>query len=300
MGGWQVNPDLIVQILQVIGAGNGVFVYTGSGGAGNLRVSVTGPSTLTDTYGNAIVGELTAYTKISPTLYVALSILGDEIQAFTATSEAGPWSATGCAVSFDQTNMYIAFGAGVQVTFNGALNVVNFSCNVQLNGPLTQISKLEVVGTTEFAGAVTADVGAPVTLNDILTANGGTRANPSVFTSDSWTTFGAFGAGFGAGGIAPQQLYTPVGANGKGSVELRGQILSTAATAANSTMVTAQAGPTQNVAFVVPTNAAGYTPAAGSLPRVVLVDTAGNVRLQPTTSAANQFVLLDGIHYTIG
>lgn len=118
----------------------------------------------------------------------------------------------------------------------------------------------------------------------------GTRANPTLIETDGWTTFGAFGAGFQAGGIAPQQKLYP-----DGSIHLRGQILSSAATAANSTMVTLFGSPAQNMSWVVPTNAAGYTPAAGSLPRVITIDTAGNVRLQPTTSAANQFVLLDGV-----
>ncbi len=123
----------------------------------------------------------------------------------------------------------------------------------------------------------------------------GTRANPTIISTDSWTTFGAFGANFGPGSPAPQQCLMPAGPGNAGCVKLRGQILATAATAVNSTMVTAIGGPTQNMGFAVPTNATGYTPLA----RVIIVDTSGNVRMQPTM-ALNNFVLLDGIEIPLG
>jgi hypothetical protein len=123
----------------------------------------------------------------------------------------------------------------------------------------------------------------------------GTRANPTIISTDSWTTFAAFGAGFAAGGFAPQQCLMPAGPNNAGCVKLRGQILATGATPANSTMVTAIGGPSQSMSWIVPTNAAGYTTPA----RVITVDPAGNVRLQPTAVNTN-FVLLDGIEIPLG
>lgn len=123
----------------------------------------------------------------------------------------------------------------------------------------------------------------------------GTRSNPTIISTDSWTNFSAFGANFGAGGPLPQQCLMPAGPNNAGCIKLRGQVLATAATAANSTMCVAFAGPTQNMSWIVPTNAAGYTPPA----RVVTIDTSGNIRMQPTM-ANNNFVLLDGIEIPLG
>lgn len=123
----------------------------------------------------------------------------------------------------------------------------------------------------------------------------GARATPTTISSDGWAAFGAFNAGFSAGSPTPEQVYLPDGAGGKGSIELRGEIILTGATAANSTMCTAFAGPVQTQAYITPNNLAGYTSPA----RVITVDTAGNVRCQPT-GALNNFVLLDNIRFTLG
>jgi hypothetical protein len=124
----------------------------------------------------------------------------------------------------------------------------------------------------------------------------GTRSNPTLISTDSWTNFSIFGANFGAGGPAPAQVLMPAGPNNSGCVKLRGQIVATAATGANATMVSIiGGGPPANMSWITPTNAAGYTPPA----RVITVDIAGNVRMQPTM-ALNNFVLLDGIEIPLG
>lgn len=124
----------------------------------------------------------------------------------------------------------------------------------------------------------------------------GTRANPTLITTDSRTNFGVFGTGFGAGTPAPWQALCPTGAGGVQDVVIGGQILTTAATAANSTMVSLIKAPAVQQDWIVPNNVSGYTAPA----RVVRVDTSGNVRLLAAANAANQFVILDGIRVTNG
>lgn len=133
-------------------------------------------------------------------------------------------------------------------------------------------------------------------LGAALRSFAGTRSNPTIISTDSVTNFGAFGPNFGAGGPAPWQTLMPTGAGNTGTVRLGGQVLTTAATAANATMVSLLANPARQQDFITPNNISGYVAPA----RVVRVDTSGNVRLLPAAGAAGQFVMLDGIDVLLG
>lgn len=218
---------------------DGMFVYDGTPGVGNLSASsVPGTVNVLDPFGN-------------------VALPGDSVYQT-------PVSLNSPALSMQQ-------GIIIWYSWNGASWGVGPSIDWTLVNNFIEI------------------LGAPVR------SFAGTRANPTIISTDSWTTFGAFGANFGPGAPAPQQCVMPVGPGNAVSIKLRGQILATAATAANSTMVTAVGAPTVGISYLTPTNAAGYTPMA----RVVTVDASGNVRMQPTM-ALNNFVLLDGIEFTLG
>jgi hypothetical protein len=83
----QPNYTVIVQG----GAGSGVFVYNPSQGAGFLVASIAAQGG-TDPSGNAYVAGNASYQGISPTDWRAVSMIGQVIDFFTATSAAGPWT----------------------------------------------------------------------------------------------------------------------------------------------------------------------------------------------------------------
>lgn len=243
--GWQVDPNLIVTILNVVGAGDGVFVYdSATGQAPNgLRVSITGPSTLTDSEGNAIVGELTAYTKVSSSLYYAMSMSGDEIQFFTATSEAGPWTATGVSI-VQQSN-------GLQINFGSADILFNSS-----------------------TGAITTN--APLTVNgEPITSTGGTQANPTIITTDSWHAQTLTTPANWTVNNQPQCTFYP-----DNTVELQGEITAAAAIATGASLLTLPSGyfnPNKSMRLT-----ANYNTGTASVNAVLLnISTAGVVTTFP-------------------
>jgi hypothetical protein len=125
--------------------------------------------------------------------------------------------------------------------------------------------------------------------NSINSVNG-TSSDPTLITTDNWTTVTSFSAGFSAGGVTPQYALEPTGIGGKGNIRLRGQIILTGATAADSPMFSLPYAFTRNQDYVTPNNLSGYS--AGQ--RVVRIAASGTVRCEPVGSNTN-FVLLDGI-----
>jgi hypothetical protein len=307
--GWEVNPNIIANTVTIVGANGGVFVYNGTPGPGTLVEAIAGTGG-TDPYGNSYGPGFTSFGPLGAAAQINSGAIG-LFSGLNVISEITPngifiYSPSGglgnLAASItpnsgtDQYgNVYLAGLSAYQVPVTVGTPAMGMQAGIvswyAWNGSGwglgAGIDWTQVNGFTEL-------------LNSPFRTIGGTRASPTLITTDGRTNFGSFGTGFMAGTPAPWQALMPTGVGGVQDVVIGGQIQSSAATAANATMVSLIKAPAVQQDFVVPTNAAGYTPAAGSLPRVVRVDTSGNVRLLPSTSAASQFVILDGIRVVMG
>jgi hypothetical protein len=86
------NPSTSLIIVQAPPGFTGIFMYTPNVGAGHLVISET-PTSGTDHNTNAYLSGQTTYEQQFPGVWIACSNQGGILNFYTATSEAGPWTA---------------------------------------------------------------------------------------------------------------------------------------------------------------------------------------------------------------
>lgn len=165
------------------------------------------------------------------------------------------------------------------------------------DGPYGAVASIQQAGGT-------FTVAAPLIVTGALTAIGGTAANPTLVTTDTWHVIGqpgepVFGAGFGVPGAGDQSPRFQLQADG--TVMFDGVALTTAATAANATLFTLPAAayiPLKRKRFAGVTSASGYATPGQTL--VNIAPATGVVSLVPACSGAGQQIVLDGMRFPVG
>ncbi len=258
VSGWTINKDGSAQFNNV-----------------TIRGTLTGPDYIIDSTGAFYYEGTPALGNLS---------CSDVPGTVTILDPKGNTALPGVTSYFNSAgspqNACQSFGGGVNLyTWSGAAWVIRVATGVDFATGLylvTAINNMQLSGDLQVIGSI----------NSIS----GTQSDPSIITTDNWTTVTSFSANFAAGGPAPQYALEPIGVGGKAQIHLRGQVLLTGATAADAPMFAIPFVFLRNQDFVTANNLAGY--AAGN--RVVRVATSGNIRCEPTGVNTN-FVLLDGI-----
>lgn len=143
---------------------------------------------------------------------------------------------------------------------------------------------LNALSVGSSAGAITT---VTQTLGGTVVSTGGTPSLPTVVTTDSWNTATLTGS---MTGTIQYKL------NPDKTVMLRGEVVTSANTVANTTVFTLPSGyrPAATFAFITPNNMSGYTSPA----RVVSINSSGVVTVIPAGTNGN-FFLLDGIRIPV-
>lgn len=282
---------------------HGQFIYSGPPALGNMIMSMT-PAGGTDGFGNSYSFALSLYGAGSSTAAINL---------FTRDSHETTPGKIYTASSGGGTGIYLELSLASPIasnTFFGNSSLVLFSESSDGSAPATAVitslseadsSQLNVATASNLfyiqggtIGSLNYLIQLSFTLMSIsvaLNAVAGTSTNPTLISTDGWTTITSFSTGFQAGSPAPQYALEPVGIGGSvGNVRLRGQVIANATNAADAAMFSVPYTFARNQDYVTPTNASGYS--AGN--RVVRVASSGTIRLEPSSSNTN-FVLLDGI-----
>jgi hypothetical protein len=114
------SPVVVARRVIITGPSDGLFVYSPAVGAGNLAESITAMSG-TDLAGNAYLAGQTSYHVLTGSLVLALNIFDGLITWYTATTQAGPYTAgpeiglarTGVAAPLDTVALQAAGGVAI-------------------------------------------------------------------------------------------------------------------------------------------------------------------------------------------
>jgi hypothetical protein len=119
LGGWDEPGVLSVVLIAAGTPGSGLFVYSGAPAAGNLIYSITAAAGH-DLFGNATLGGATSYQFTGGT-YQAVNIFNAQLNWYSATTEAGPWT-IGTGIDGRDNEINIGTGTGtVQVASNDVI-----------------------------------------------------------------------------------------------------------------------------------------------------------------------------------
>jgi hypothetical protein len=170
----------------VITAGRALLIYSPAPGLNNLIASIA-PDAGTDSFGNSYLAGITTYEpglSLPFPPVIAMSLQAGALVGYSAASEAGPWTQLGTL------NPWYAAGIGWS-TDTGQI----------------------IGGDTEIQGTLT--------VNEALTATGGTATNPSLVETDTWHTI-TLAATWTAATPIPQYRL-----NADGLIELKGAVIFT-------------------------------------------------------------------------
>lgn len=247
---------------------SGEFHYNGPPALNNLALSIVPGGAVQDPSGNWALGGFTIY---NPVFQFSPHILKGY--------QAIQWADGGMTVWFNPTT---SMGGTVSAW-------VSENLIFQPSISPSQSADLLVVADT-------------IEINGVVNISGGSPANPTLISTDTWHNVGAsgqpaFGTGFGAGVGVPRYRLEPIGG---GMARLDGTVVTTGVTAAGATMFTLPTGyrPTAAKRFVGVSSSSGFTtanPGATS----VQITTAGVVQCVQACSASGQQIVLDGIVFPV-
>lgn len=295
--GWSSTVQTRVVITEIDGSA-GLFFYSPDVGAGTLVGSWTAQAG-TDPYSNAYPAGLQIQDGQSTILLSELQSLATMTlgtgnpNIFSDAMLQASASGTG-STEFDQ--LFLAGAVELVQDDNSGLYITSSSSGgtVSSSSSLYYIAKNSTVqhnylrvgfnGARIAAGALTA----------VQPGTGTSTTNPAV--AETWHT-AALTASFTIGGAGPDTA-PRYRLDGNGGVRLDGVAYTTAATAANTLAFTLPTGytPTERKRLVSVTNASGYT-VPGSNVWAILPD--GTVELAPSTNAAGQQAVLDGLWFPV-
>jgi hypothetical protein len=268
----------IANVVIIFGANSGLFIYAGTPGPGNPPV-IWATEATQDPYKNTLpfpglgIKNGSSLTKIN----------GGNIQLGT--------DAEFTMATLDDS------GTGVTSLESSTVSNVDIAAALELFSKVaspTGNPSARLIPGSGANGGVFAD----------LTNRTVYPAEPGTNTVETWHVIGslgepAFGAGFGAPGVADQSARYRYSADGY--VDLDGVAVTTAATAANAVLWTfANTGyfPLKRKRFAGDTNASGYVTPGQSLVQVN-VGPPATVNVVPAASGAGQVIVLDGLRYPI-
>jgi hypothetical protein len=269
----------VANVVIVYGPNAGLFEYAGTPGPGNPPV-IWATEAARDPYKNAL-----PFTGLGVRNGSGLTrIDGGTIQV-------------GAAGEFTMGTLNDS-GTGVTSLESSTASNVDVAAALELFSKVASPTGNPAVWFIPGSGA-NGGVFLDLTNGTVYPAQPGTNSTP-----EAWHVIGqpgepAFGAGFGAPGIADQTAryrYTT-----DGYVKLDGIAVTTAATAANAVLWTfANTGyyPLKRKRFSGDTNASGYVTPGQSLIQVN-VGPPATVNVVPAASGAGQVIVLDGMEYPI-
>jgi hypothetical protein len=238
VSGWIIRQDGSAEFNNVVIRGGEVIggtqlIYSGTPAANNLIYSVAA-SGGTDSVGNVYLAGETSYQNAGGGTYYALNVFNSQINWYSATSEAGPWTA-GSGID-GRADVFNVGAQDMQLLLQENLFLVN-------NGTLVTLSGFQ---WTPSAGLVSLISGGAETWHAITPATG-----------------------FTAGGQTPEYRLQP-----DNTVRLRGSVSLTATHAADTVFWTLPTGyhPVVTQSFATPTSLSGY--AAGNVVVKVTASTA--------------------------
>lgn len=288
---WSNQSQTLIVITDISGY-SGLFFYSPSIGTGNLVGSWTATAG-TDPYGNPYPAGFMIQDGPSRIVINAVDdiitqtfVTGNPDLDFSAFMQAGA-SGIGNA----QIDQWLVNSAR-NSTNGDVAGLVLHSNNTENTNPAAAYIYYETAEGQQFNYITVSALGAIITAGNITAVEPG--SSPAV--PETWHD-AALTADFttSAADQAPRYRLEPIAG---GVVRLDGAVYTSTATPADTAMFTLPVGyrPLERKRFVGNTNASGYTTIGGAL---VAVSTAGVVSVTPTTSAAEQQIVLDGMTFPV-
>lgn len=293
---WSNESQTLIVITDISGY-SGLFFYSPLIGTGDLVGSWTATAG-TDPYGNPypagfMIQDGASRIIINSVLGIITEsfVTGNPHVDFSAFIQAG---APGIGIA--QVDQWLVSSAQ-NSTYGDTAGVVVQSNNSENTNPAKAYLYYESPTGGQNDYLTVSAAGAVISAGNITATQPGTGTSlTDVAVSETWHD-AALTADFttSAADQVPRYRLEPIAG---GVVRLDGAVYTSAATPADTTMFTLPDGyrPLERKRFVGNTNASGYTTIGGAL---VAVSTAGVVSVTPTTSAAEQQIVLDGMTFPV-